>query len=207
MRQWHRSTFVTRMDQTRTYRFLLLEDDDSDVFLMRRQLERHLEHVELLIAKTQEDFEAMVQTGEPDVILSDYRLPRYSGIEALLFAREHNPLAPFIFVTGALHNEELAADTILQGASGFVLKNNLEKLWKLLPELLERNGTPVREATGGEAEPSTSSSAPESAPEEVSEVHVGRDAAPAPSELAQKLSEADPETLAKIQRLLSGASE
>ena len=179
------------MDQTRTYRFLLLEDDDSDVFLMRRQLERHLEHVELLIAKTQEDFEAMVQTGEPDVILSDYRLPRYSGIEALLFAREHNPLAPFIFVTGALHNEELAADTILQGASGFVLKNNLEKLWRLLPELLERGGADARGEESASAEPATT---PTPVIEEVA----------TPATIAAQVAEADSATLAKIQRILKG---
>ena len=185
------------MDQTRTYKFLLLEDDDSDVFLMRRQLERHLEHVELMIASSQEDYEAMVQSGRPDVILSDYRLPRYSGIEALLYAREHNPLVPFIFVTGALHNEELAADTILQGASGFVLKNNLAKLWKLLPEVLERNGTSVKDSAVGPGPPARNGTRDDAPPP----------SEPAPEELAAKLSRADPETLAKIQRILSGAVE
>ena len=181
------------MDQSRTHRFLLLEDDDSDVFLMRRQLERKLEHVELMVASTQGDYEELVRTGQPDVILSDYRLPRSSGIEALLYAREHNPLVPFVFITGALHDEELAADTILQGASGFVLKNNLDKLWKLLPDLLERGSAPVQDEWGASAKPTDGAGATSQVREEVSAVA-----------LAEQLSGADPETLAKIQRILRG---
>ena len=190
------------MDQHRTYTFLLLEDDESDVFLMKRQLERHLENVDLKVASTQEGYEELVRTAKPDVILSDYRLPRYSGIEALLYARAHTPMVPFIFVTGALHNEELAADTILQGASGFVLKNNLDKLWKLLPSVLERGSDgvaempqPLPDGKDGKPVATSAKAATSSAP--------ARPAANS-THIAAKLAEADPETLAKIERLLSG---
>lgn len=190
------------MDQNRTYTFLLLEDDESDVFLMKRQLERHLEHVDLKVASTQEGYEELVRTAKPDVILSDYRLPRYSGIEALLYARAHTPMVPFIFVTGALHNEELAADTILQGASGFVLKNNLDKLWKLLPSVLERGSDgPVAIAS-----PSADGDDRRSAGTGSKATAVTAPAKPAANSthIAAKLAEADAETLAKIERLLSG---
>ena len=193
------------MNQTRSYKFLLLEDDESDVFLMKRQLERHLESVELMVASTQEDYERLVRAGMPDVILSDYRLPRYSGIEALLFARAHRPLVPFIFVTGALHNEELAADTILQGASGFVLKNNLDKLWKLLPTILDREDLSANAPAESEAAVRTPAAAESTARGQADRVSAdeqqeGIDSA----QIAAKLSQADPETLAKIQRLLAG---
>ncbi len=190
------------MDQARTYTFLLLEDDESDVFLMKRQLERHLDKVELKVASTQEGYEALVRSANPDVILSDYRLPRYSGIEALLYARAHTPLVPFIFVTGALHNEELAADTILQGASGFVLKNNLDKLWQLLPSVLERGGA-IAESSVPAAPTEARPSAPATAPDR----QVAEPASPTRADsqqIAAKLAMADPETLAKIERLLSG---
>ena len=198
------------MDQNRTHRFLLLEDDDSDVFLMRRQLERKLEHVELLVASTQGDYEELVRTGEPDVILSDYRLPRYSGIEALLYAREHNPLVPFVFITGALHDEELAADTILQGASGFVLKNNLEKLWRLLPDLLER-GSAFEEGEDSASAKPDNDAGPDSAsgpvPAETGSGETGGGGTgkgQLPEAIAERLANADAETLAKIQRILAG---
>lgn len=206
------------MDQTRTHKFLLLEDDESDVFLMRRQLSRKLEHVELLVASTQEDYEELIRTAAPDVILSDYRLPRYSGIEALLYAREHSPLVPFIFVTGALHNEELAADTILQGASGFVLKNNLDKLWKLLPDLLERGGSANGQAGGDAPGTASAKTAPaKTAPAKIAPAKTASaktaSAAPStakpdvePDAIAAQVANADPETLAKIRELLGQRS-
>ncbi len=195
------------MDQDRTYTFLLLEDDESDVFLMKRQLERHLEHVDMKVASTQEAYEQLVRTAKPDVILSDYRLPRYSGIEALLYARAHTPMVPFIFVTGALHNEELAADTILQGASGFVLKNNLDKLWKLLPTVLDR-GTDG-ETTGGVTDGASADSTAAKTIVSGAAAAVATAAKPQvnSTQIAAKLAEADAETLAKIERLLSGQSE
>ena len=136
------------MDKTLKYHILLLEDNEQDAFLLKRQLQKQLPEAELHVAATQEAYEKLVRTLNPDLILSDYRLPRYSGIEAMLYARAHSPVVPFVFVTGALHNEELAADTILQGANGFVLKNNLDKLGRILPELLQgqkRDGIPVIE--------------------------------------------------------------
>ncbi len=178
------------MDQTRTYTFLLLEDDESDVFLMKRQLERNLSKIHLHVASTQEKYEELIKSANPDMILSDYRLPRYSGIEALLYARKHSPMVPFVFVTGALHNEELAADTILQGASGFVLKNNLDKLWTLLPTLLDANRSP------------SANSAPATPEPELEDAELVPTVAP--EAIAERLSSANAETLAKIQRLLNG---
>lgn len=186
-----RPVFPRPMNQTRPYTFLLLEDDESDVFLMKRQLERHLSNVTLNVAATQEDYESLIQRSQPDVILSDYRLPRYSGIEALLYARKYCPMVPFVFVTGALHNEELAADTILQGASGFVLKNNLDKLWTLLPSLLD---VQRKETAPLVTKPVIADLA--FMPDDADRV--------APEVLAQRLAGANSETLAKIQRLLNG---
>ena len=182
------------MNQSQPYTFLLLEDDESDVFLMKRQLERNLAKVTLHVASTQEDYEALIQSAKPDVILSDYRLPRYSGIEALLYARKHMPMVPFVFVTGALHNEELAADTILQGASGFVLKNNLDKLWTLLPSLLDGSPAASDGASDGRAKADDQARTAPAKPAQ----------AVAPVNIAEQLASANAETLAKIQRLLNG---
>ena len=187
------------MDKARSYTFLLLEDDESDVFLMKRQLESHLERATLHVAQTQERYEELVQSARPDLILSDYRLPRYSGIEALLYARKHSPMTPFVFVTGALYDEELAADTILQGASGFVLKNNLGKLWKLLPNLLDG----AEEASDGQ-KAGPASTQPESDGQAEQQAPPSAQRQIAPEKIAEQLTKANPETLAKIQRLLRG---
>lgn len=175
------------MAQHDSYTIILLEDNETDVFLLRRRLEQLLPRLTLEVAGTQADYERLVRTLSPDIILSDYRLPQYSGIEALMFARKHAPVVPFIFVTGALHNEELAADTILKGASGFVLKNNLDKLDRIIPPLLEGQR-------------------PESAPRAVAHAEVATAAAPEPENLFDvvgQLTDADDETLAAVRKLLA----
>ena len=189
------------MTQQDSYTIVLLEDNETDVFLLRRRLQQLVPNLTLEVAGTQADYERLVRTLSLDAIISDYRLPQYSGIEALMFARKHAPVVPFIFVTGALHNEELAADTILKGASGFVLKNNLDKLDRIIPPLLEGQrpepqSAPVTAAPVAAA-PVTAAAEPA--------VAVGAAAGFGEnlSEVVGQLSDADPETLAAIRALLA----
>jgi len=177
------------MTSDRIYTFLLLEDDQADAFLLKRKLQDLLPKVELLTADDQASYESLLKSNSPEIILSDYRLPQYSGIEALMYARVHAPVVPFIFVTGALNNEELAADTILKGASGFVLKNNLDKLDTLLPPLL--NATSPPRTTGPATSATPTSRKPSAAP------------SPDLNTVMDELVEADPETLAEIRRMLA----
>lgn len=62
-----------------------------------------------------------------DLILSDYSMPNFNGIEALTIAMERTPDTPFIFVTGAM-GEELAIETMRGGARDYILKTRLSKL-------------------------------------------------------------------------------
>lgn len=171
------------MNSDRLRQLILLEDSEPDVLLIRRELSKRLPSYELHIARTKAEFEQFVKEIQVDAILSDYRLPQYSGIEALMFARKHAPLVPFIFVTGALNNEELAADTILKGASGFVLKNNLSKLGLILPPLFTDAPSGTRRRTEHIEPASTRSHS---------------------DELARKLARADPALRAQIEALLGG---
>lgn len=178
----------------KSYQFLILEDSEPDAFLLRRHLSKLVDNVDFHIVADQSAYEAALTTVSPDVIFSDYRLPQYSGIEALMYARVHAPVVPFVFVTGALNNEELAADTILKGASGFVLKNNLSKLEQIVPNLL---AAPVQSATKSSPKDRSVES-----PATAAQANSSTDS-PSAEELMSRLASADPATLAEIQRLLS----
>ena len=69
----------------------------------------------------------------PDVILSDFSMPGFSGQEALEIARDWRPDVPFIFVSGTI-GEELAIHALQRGAIDYVLKDNLRRL----PSAVER---------------------------------------------------------------------
>lgn len=118
------------------YKVLVLEDDVDDVVLIGREISKSNIDCEIRYVSDQPAYEKVLAEFEPDVILSDYLLPSYNGLAALEKANISCPNAYFIFVTGAI-GEELAAETILNGADGFILKKNLKKLSGLLRKLLQ----------------------------------------------------------------------
>ena len=79
---------------------------------------------------TEEDFIHEIQEYCPDLILSDYDLPKYNGALALAEARRRCPDTPFILVTGAV-GEDRAIEILTQGAKDYVLKNRLQQ--RLVP--------------------------------------------------------------------------
>ena len=63
----------------------------------------------------------------PDIVLSDFSMPGFSGQDALKIVREVASDLPFIFVSGTI-GEELAIDAMQRGADDYVLKDNLRRL-------------------------------------------------------------------------------
>src|SRR5689334_9827140 len=77
--------------------------------------------------QTREEFLRELDCNPPDLILSDHGLPEFDGFSALAIARERCPETPFIFVTGSM-GEELAIDSLRNGATDYVLKTRLSNL-------------------------------------------------------------------------------
>jgi len=62
-----------------------------------------------------------------DVIIADYKMPHFSGLEALKLYKEKGLDIPFIIVSGAI-GEETAVGCMISGAHDYVMKNNLSRL-------------------------------------------------------------------------------
>ena len=116
----------------------MLEDLKTDQELIKRGVQKIAPEAVFIIANTQEEFEDKINWVSPDIILADYNIPGYNGLEALLLVREKMPHVPFVFVTGSLNNEEKVAETILKGASGYILKGNLSELPSKVEQVLVR---------------------------------------------------------------------
>jgi PAS domain S-box-containing protein len=126
-------------------RILYLEDDAADARLLREQLRRSGLDCVVTVVASREAFEAQVAAGDFDVVLCDYHLPRFSGLEALEVVRAHDPQLPFILVTGAL-GDERAVDLLRSGATDFVLKDRLARLAPAIDRaLVERAALKLRE--------------------------------------------------------------
>ncbi|HEX7501938.1 MAG TPA: PAS domain S-box protein, partial [Acidobacteriota bacterium] len=73
----------------------------------------------------------------PDVILSDFRLPKFDAIQALAICKKNAPLIPFIIVTGSI-SEETAVECMKQGADDYLLKDRLARLGEAVRHSLDK---------------------------------------------------------------------
>jgi diguanylate cyclase (GGDEF)-like protein/PAS domain S-box-containing protein len=106
---------------------LILEDEPTDAELIARALQDDDIVFSSLCVDTRERFITALKEFKPDLVLADYRIPGFTGMEALAITLERVPDVPFIFVTGTM-GEELAIETLKKGAADYVLKNRLGKL-------------------------------------------------------------------------------
>lgn len=115
----------------RTLRVLHIEDSELDHELTITQLRRGGLDVDAVRVETRAEFERALRDGHHgrpwDVILSDYNLPGFSGLMALDLLRASGLLIPFIIVSGEI-GEDVAVEAMRNGASDYLLKNNLARL-------------------------------------------------------------------------------
>jgi PAS domain S-box-containing protein len=130
---------------SRPIRVLHLEDDIADARLLSEHLRRSMLDCHITVVASREAFEAQVTAGNFDVVLSDYHLPRFNGLEALEVVRRRDRQLPFILVTGAL-GDERAVELLRSGATDFVLKDRLARLAPAIDRaLVERDALKLRE--------------------------------------------------------------
>ena len=115
-------------------KILIVEDNRNDATLVEYHVKKIVQKPEILCVETFEDFVAALSEFKPDIILSDYKMNGFDGMEVLKYTNENSNVSNFIFITGTINDEELAAQTILSGATGYILKKNINMLdQKLLP--------------------------------------------------------------------------
>jgi len=112
---------------TKALRILHLEDDPDYADLVRSLLTQERVHAEVTLVSTQTEFEAALAQSKFDLILADYLLPDYNGVDALRSARQHCPQIPFLLVSGTI-GEQAAIESLKCGATDYVLKHWPERL-------------------------------------------------------------------------------
>ena len=121
------------LNETSTLNVLLVEDSPSDAELVLRSLDELPARIEHTRVSSEAGLRQALAEFEPDIILSDFSMPGFSGQDALLISRSEAPHVPFIFVSGTI-GEELAIQALQRGALDYVLKDNMRRL----PSAVER---------------------------------------------------------------------
>ena len=112
---------------TAKLQLVVVEDNVVDAELVARHLAKAGLDVAMHRVQTESEFVSALREKRPDLILSDFSLPQFSGLRALDVAIVHAPEIPFIYVSGTI-GEERAIDALRRGATDYVLKTNLSRL-------------------------------------------------------------------------------
>jgi signal transduction histidine kinase len=114
-------------------RALLVEDNALDAALVVRALCKDGFDIAADVVQDEAAFTRALRTHPPEVVLADYNLPNWKGMEALKVLLSEGLDIPMILVSGAL-GDVTAVECIKQGATDYVLKDGLARL----PEVIRR---------------------------------------------------------------------
>ncbi len=120
-------------------RILYVDDYPLDRALVRDSLTHAWENVDLYEAASRHDFMDLLNTRSYDIVLSDFNILGYTGLQVLEAVQERLPGTPVIIVTGT-GSEEVAAEAIKRGAADYVIKSSdhIRRLPHIIETALEQ---------------------------------------------------------------------
>ncbi len=119
-------------------RILYIDDYPLDRALVRDALQSDEGEFELIEASSRQEFDALLLAEQYDLVLSDFNILGFTGLQVLDAVQEQLPGTPVIIVTGT-GSEEVAAEAIKRGAADYVIKtpSHIRRLPHIIKSALE----------------------------------------------------------------------
>ncbi len=121
-------------------RILHLEDSRVDHALVKFALQRSKLTSEVVLVDTMDDFRRELLSGRFDVVLADYHLPGFTGMDAWDVVQEMKVEIPFVILSGAI-GETAAVDAMHRGVSDYLLKDSMHRLSHVIARAIEVSET------------------------------------------------------------------
>lgn len=112
---------------TAPLKIIIIEDNPMDIELIEDLLSQEFRNIKFTSVDSEPALLDQLEKFDPTIIISDYSIPDFSGMEALQLCCQQKPDIPFLFVSGTI-GEERAIDALQKGAVNYVLKSNLTRL-------------------------------------------------------------------------------
>jgi CheY-like chemotaxis protein len=106
---------------------LLVEHNPLDAELVLRALGSDGFDISSVLVQDEAGFTEALRANRAEIVLADYNLPNWKGMEALAILRREGLDIPMIVVSSALGDVN-AVECIKQGATDYVLKDGLARL-------------------------------------------------------------------------------
>lgn len=109
----------------------------ADAKLIHAQIGQEWPDCVIKLVDNREEFLATLQADESDLILSDFTLPAFNGLEALALVRELGTATPFLFLSGSI-GEDKAVAALQRGAADYLIKDRPARLIPAIRAALEQ---------------------------------------------------------------------
>ena len=106
---------------------LLIEDSEDDAFFINDALRRGGYELFCKRVQTAAEMRQALTSQTWDLVLSDHRVPGFSGMEAFEIYRTSGLRIPFIMLSGSI-DEEMAVSVRKTGVHDYVSKDHLDQL-------------------------------------------------------------------------------
>lgn len=106
---------------------LIVEDSEDDFLLLLRELRKGGYEPAFERVETAAEMKSALDKQSWEIIISDYKMPNFSGLHALKLLKDIRVDLPFILVSGTI-GEDIAVEAVKAGANDYVMKNNLSRL-------------------------------------------------------------------------------
>ena len=120
----------------RPVRALLLEDQDPDEALLRRNLNQAFDLTLERVQSADGLRRALASSADWDLVISDYSMPSFTALDALEIVNADGRDIPFIIVSGTIP-DDTAVRAMREGARDYVMKDNLNRLKPAIERELE----------------------------------------------------------------------
>lgn len=117
-------------------RILHLEDSTLDHELVKRELKKSGDSIDIQRVDTLEDFAEALEQATFGVVLADYRLPGFTALDAWEMMQKKALTTPFVLLSGAI-GESAAVAAIKVGISDYLPKEDIGKLARVLERAIE----------------------------------------------------------------------
>lgn len=123
---------------------LMIEDSEDDEILLRRLLNKAGHEFSLQRVENESEIKKQLTQGNWSIVISDFNLAGFNGLDALRWVREINQDVPFILISGTV-GEETAVLAMKSGANDYLMKDNLVRLVPVIArEIQEANSRRAR---------------------------------------------------------------
>ena len=120
-------------------RILYVDDSPLDRDLVRDALEKEHGGIQVVEAASRTAFEALLAEGGYDLVLSDFNILGFEGLQVIDAVHAQEPDLPVVIVTGT-GSEEIAVAAMQRGAADYVIKSpqHIRRLPQTIHSVLDR---------------------------------------------------------------------